>query len=91
MVMTRSKVEEFCEDSFPGVEILLADGFDEAFIGVGSQFSNEPVAVYDRDKCIEVLMKRDEMTYEDAVEYFDFNVQGAWVGEKTPIFVECKQ
>jgi hypothetical protein len=86
MVTTRSKVEEFCQDY---ESILLADGFDAAFIGIGSQFSKEPIAVYDRNKCIEILMDRDGMTYEEAIEFFDFNVQGAWVGEKTPVFVEC--
>ena len=27
------------------------------------------------------------MTEEEAVEYFQFNVQGAYVGESTPIFI----
>jgi len=33
-------------------------------------------------------MIRDEMSYEEAIEYFDFNVRGAYMGEKTPIWVE---
>jgi len=86
MVTTKSKSEEFCEDY---ERILLADGFDAAFIGVGSQFSNEPVAVYDRNKCIEILMDRDGMSDEEAIEFFEYNVQGAWVGSQTPMFVEC--
>jgi hypothetical protein len=28
------------------------------------------------------------MSEEDALEHFDFNVSGAYVGEKTPIYVE---
>ena len=28
------------------------------------------------------------MGYEDAIEHFDFNVIGAWLGEGTPIFIE---
>jgi hypothetical protein len=28
------------------------------------------------------------MSYEQAIEYFDFNIACAWVGENTPIFLE---
>ena len=53
-------------------------------------FNRPPLATYDRDKCIEILVKRDEMTYEEAVEFFEFNVSGAWVGENTPIFLTLR-
>jgi hypothetical protein len=43
-------------------------------------------AVYDVDKMIETLVKRDGMTWEEAWEYFEFNTEGSYVGEKTPIF-----
>ena len=68
-------------------EALLADGFEDALIGVGQQF-DKALAVYDRQKCIEILMKRDGMSDEEAVEFFEYNVTGAWVGEYTPIFLE---
>ena len=60
-------------------EWLTADGFDGAMIGV----SGEKV-VYSTDKCIEILKSEHGMSEEEAIEYFDFNVQGAYVGEKTP-------
>lgn len=65
-------------------EILLADGFDEALIGHAAGM--EPRAVYDYDRCIDVLVE-DGMTYEEALEYFEFNTVGAHVGEQTPVFV----
>ena len=68
-------------------EALLADGFEDALIGVGQQF-NKTLAVYDRQRCIEILMERDGMSDEEAVEYFEFNLTGACVGENTPIFFE---
>ena len=72
-------------------EILLADGFEEAFMGLASRFGFEqPVAAYDYEKCIDILMTRDGMDREEAEEYFDFNVIGAWVGELTPIFITLK-
>jgi hypothetical protein len=67
--------------------ILLADGLEDAFVGVCERFGfAEPVAAYDREKCIEILM-RDGCTHEEAEEYFYFNTIGAWVGEQTPVFV----
>ena len=81
-------------------EMLLADGFEEAFIGVGRQFSNLPVAIYDYNKCIRILVDQfqedesevvnedgDRDLYTEAVEYMEFNVTGSWVGERTPIFM----
>ena len=64
--------------------ILLADGFEDALIGYGRQFNKE-MAVYDYAKCIKILAK--DMTEEEAEEYFEFNVVGAYVGESTPVFV----
>ena len=68
-------------------DVIVAVGFEDALIGVGQQF-NKAMAVYDRQKCIEILMERDGMSDEEAVEYFEYNVTGAWVGEYTPIFLE---
>lgn len=79
----KEKLNEHIGDDY---SILLADGLDEAFIGIGWQF-NTPLAVYDRDKCIEILESQG-MTPEEAQEYFYFNTQGAYVGEQTPIFLE---
>ncbi|MGF9891707.1 hypothetical protein ABEX78_23895 [Priestia megaterium] len=66
-------------------EALFADGFDEALIGY-VQRAGMMVALYDARKCIDVLMINDDMSEEDALEYFHYNVLGAWVGENTPVF-----
>ena len=67
-------------------ECLLADGFDEALIGI--TVSINPVAAYSKDRMIQILMQRDGMTYEDAIEYLEFNVFGAHVGDKTPVYID---
>ena len=67
-------------------EELYADGFDDAIIGIGRQF-NKTIVVYDESKCLDILIKRDGMTEEEAIEFFEFNVVGAYVGEHTPIYV----
>ena len=68
--------------------MLKADGFDEAFLGVASRFNMEDVFAYDMDECIAILCRRDNMSYEDAIEFFHYNVLGAWVGKKTPLFLK---
>jgi len=68
-------------------EALLCDGFDEAIIGIGERINLGPVIAYDVDKMLEIMIERDGMTYEQAREYFDFNILGAWMGEFTPIFI----
>ena len=78
------------KDQFPIIEeegVLLADGLEEAFIGIGWQF-NTKIAIYDMDKAIEILFEDSEMTMEEATEYFEYNVAGAYVGENTPIFMQ---
>tara|TARA_R100001082_G_scaffold30946_2_gene15619 strand:+ start:3033 stop:3260 length:228 start_codon:yes stop_codon:yes gene_type:complete len=69
---------------------MLAVGFEEALIGYGNQFNND-VAIYDRDKCIDILMERAGMDIEEAVEYFEINVQGAYVGKETPVFLNQEE
>jgi hypothetical protein len=68
-------------------ELLTADGFDEAIVGVVERIGIQAIC-YDKDKVIEILMKQDDMLYEEAVEYFEFNIAGAYVGEHTPFFLE---
>lgn len=60
---------------------------DEAIIGVAERF-NDTFVVYDKQKVLEIMVKRDGMSYEEAMEFFDFNIVGAWVGPKTPAFVD---
>ncbi len=67
-------------------KILLADGFEDAFVGIATQF-NKMFSVYDREKCIDILIVRDGMTNDEAEEYFYLNVEGSWVGESTPAFI----
>jgi hypothetical protein len=69
-------------------DMMLADGFERAIVGVASRCAMKHVVVYDRAKCIDILVERDGLSYEEAVEHFDFNVAGSYVGERTPLFLE---
>lgn len=67
--------------------MLVANGFDDAIIGVGARPNLGPLICYDYVRCVEILMRDQEMTHEEAEEWMDFNVVSAWMGEGTPIFV----
>ena len=82
---TRDDIQTHMEEM--GETVLLADGFEHAFLGT-TQRMNEPLlAVYSYPLMIETLILRDGMTYTEAAEYIDFNVAGAWVGEQTPVII----
>ena len=66
--------------------MLQADGFDDAFIGIVS-VDDEPLIAYSLSKTIDVLMGSG-MSREDAMEYFSFNVEGAYVGKQKPLFID---
>lgn len=68
-------------------DALLADGPEAALVGYTVNHHNPHVAVYDIDKCVDVLVERDGMTPEDAEEYLSFNTLGAYVGENGPLYV----
>ena len=88
-----SKIDQVDEFADGGDEELLLlgegderDRFEPAIIGIAHRFGMQPIVAYDYRKVIEVFA--EDMEYEEAEEYFDFNVIGAWGGEGTPIFIE---
>ena len=92
MNLTTEEIVETLGAMYDG-EILLADGFEDALLGyVEGWFPCEGgvgrgvVAMYDVDGCIKILMERDGMDAGEASEFFSFNVTGAYVGDKSPVF-----
>ena len=75
------EVSEFYPDS------LKADGFDEAIIG----YTTQGLIVYNINKMIDILMQRDGMGHIDALEYLDFNVFNAYVGETQPLYMRTPE
>jgi hypothetical protein len=81
-------LKEALEDLNP--DAMLADGLDEAIVGLGGQHPSVPVVIYDYDKCVEIFMRDNEWNYEEAIEWMEFNVVCAYVGSGTPIFMKRK-
>ena len=68
-------------------EMLKADGFDDAILGVARRCGQPDILSYDVAKILDILVTREGMDDQEATEYFEYNIQGAWVGEFTPCFV----
>jgi len=85
----RDQIQEGFDQS-----LLFADGFDDCIIGIVDDFGTIRV-VYCVKKMISNLMSQslgvNAMTYEDAMEYLEYNTFNAWVGQKTPIYMEPRE
>jgi hypothetical protein len=89
--ISRKTIEQCIENHLSyDEEIMLADGFEDAFVGIGRKFGGPAFAVYNRQKCLDLLIAQD-MTSEEAEEFFEFNIAGAYVGENTPAFLDICQ
>jgi hypothetical protein len=64
---------------------LIVSGYGAALMGYTENFNRNIVAVYDLDRCIDITA--EDMPYADAIDYFYFNIHGAYMGENNPIFI----
>ena len=67
---------------------LIPTGFEDAVIGTVEQCGMSAKPLLDRAKCIEILEK--DMSHEDAIEFFEYNILGAYVGQDTPYFANLE-
>ena len=67
-------------------DLIVIDGFDDCIVGTAERFGSELFAVYDLSKILAKLESQG-MTYDEAVEYHEFNQLGAYVGDHTPAFM----
>ena len=63
---------------------IILDGFDDCLIGIAEEFGNGPRLIYSKDRIIHKL--REDMTEEEAYEYYDYNILGGYFGEQGPVF-----
>lgn len=87
MNITEEQLKALLSDMYGDDTILLADGLHQAFVGVSYDATTSTLrSVYSVVKCIEVFIK-DGMTEDEAWEYFEYNVQGSYVGPQTPVWI----
>jgi hypothetical protein len=82
----RAKIDAWLEERYSDQEFLICDGLETAFCGVVERFGQEPITCFDMDKIMKIY-RLEGMSTEEAIEWFDFNVIGAWVGKATPCFL----
>ena len=82
--MNRKDIEDLYGGDEP--EILFADGYDSAIEGVVWDGKRTRV-VYRTESILSILMDQG-MSYDEASEFFDFNVAGAHMGVYTPLYLE---
>ena len=77
---------QFINESYP--DVLIADGFDKAIMGIVERSGMNPVVLYNKNKCIDIMIKRDKMTESEAIDFYYYNIVGAHMGDYTPCFAE---
>lgn len=87
--MTKPDIREQIAESIGDEDLIFFDGpgFDEAIVGIARRFGMPPVVAYSYEKIIAAMMA-EGMDEGEAVEFFEFNTIGAWVGESTPVFIQ---
>ena len=85
-MIDRETFEEICHEE----RLKLWTDCDEAIVGIATKRDpySQPLVVYDRDKLVENFMKKDGMTFDEAEEWVSFNIEGAYIGETTPLILE---
>ena len=78
---TRSELLETITEFNP--EAKLADGFDDSILG----YDTKGRVIYSVNSILDTLVNRDGMDYDEAQEYFGFNIECAYVGDYTPIYM----
>jgi hypothetical protein len=74
-------IDEYAEGA-----VILTD-LDDAIIGVVEEFGNGPRILYSTEKIIQILIDRDGMSEEEAIEYYGFNIVGMFAGGQNPVFL----
>ena len=83
--MMREEIEEAYGLEFPG--LLFMDNLDEAIIGVGQSAAQDPAVAYSAEKILECLVKQG-MGFHEAREFMEYNIEGAFVGDHTPLIID---
>ena len=79
-------IRDVLNEEYKGVMLLEPAKFDAAIVGVTERCGEQPTVCYDLKKILEVLIA-DGMEYEEALEYYEYNIVGAYMGEQTPTFL----
>ena len=66
------------EYEYPDEKLLYPTDLKDAIIGTMEHFTLGTTILLDKERCLKILCERDEMTLEEAIEHFEFNVIGSY-------------
>jgi len=69
------------------MNMMTADGFDEAVVGTITSYGRGESVLYSTEKIIGIMMERDGMSADEALEFFHVNILGSYNGEGMPSFL----
>jgi hypothetical protein len=81
MNISNDDINEFAEGA------VILDGLDDAIIGIVEEFGNGPRILYSKEKILTILCERDDMSIEEAEEFYGYNIVGLYAGEQNPVFL----
>lgn len=84
---TANPKRDSISSEYPNIYFIDDVTLDEAIVGVAERINLNPVVVYDVDKILEIYMNIHGMSDIDALEMYNYNLLGAWIGEETPLFL----
>lgn len=86
--MEDGQIEEILDQiACENEEAVVLDGLNDAIVGIAEWFGQPaPVLAYSTAKILKIFQERDGMDYEEASEFFSFNVAGLGV-EHAPVFI----
>ena len=83
----RTKIDDIVE-MFPEEELLKCAGYDDCCIGFDYGFGDNIRLIYSVKMIINKLVKEDEISEDEAIEHFEYNFRGTYLGPKTPIWCQ---
>ena len=79
------------KDDYPYLVVLEPRStFNQCIVGIVERINLTSIC-YDTSKIIEALMEDSEMSYDDAWEYYEYNIQDAYMGIHSPVFLTTKK
>ena len=78
--MSNLKIQTIIEQ-YPDESFIVIDGHDNAIVGV----STDMRIVYCEDTIIHNLMLKDDMTADEAIEFYEYNIAVSYIADNQPI------
>jgi hypothetical protein len=78
-------IDEYAEGA------VLLDGLEKAIVGIVEDFGSPGrKMLYSKQGILDILQKRDQMTMDEAEEYYDYNILGLHASDQNAVFLDLE-